>query len=208
MDQWLEAGKLEELKGIISKTPPPYNPNSYSQTNPTDISSAFKEATETTSPGKVKSLRLVGVLCIIGLIISFVIYENNKSNYHTPNYIAPSSYTQPKEKTPEELRAELLLSERGNPDKYLNASVIDHYKIFGNRIIDIRITNNATLANFKDAILIVTFHSKTKTIIETKRFVIYEYCAAGRTISTTIKTPNLPGTVHVETIVETATPVN
>lgn len=93
-------------------------------------------------------------------------------------------------KTPEQLKMELLAQERNEPLTYLTVDAkmkedevktrdagLFHdaeYAKDGNTIYG-TIKNSATMANFKDIILSVTFYSQTETAIETKDFTIYEY---------------------------------
>jgi hypothetical protein len=209
MGQWLEAGKIEELKAILAKTPPTYNTNSYGNTQPPEMHSAFKEATEDNNENKGRKLRLAGLLLLICLLLGYIIYEKNKPNPCT-SYTASASYTPPiqREKTAEELRSELKRIEQLDPNKYLRASLTDHRRFFNTRIIEFDITNSATLANFKDATLVVAFHSKTKTVIDRRRYSVFEYFAARKTTNHTIKVDQPSGTVHVDISIESATPVN
>lgn len=99
-------------------------------------------------------------------------------------------------KTAEELRMELELQEQISPNEYLSATATmspnrvktreaglfrdaeygtDGYNIEGT------IKNTATIARFKDVVLTVTFMSQTKTVIEEKDYVFYEFCEPNST---------------------------
>lgn len=95
-------------------------------------------------------------------------------------------------KTPEQLKAELLLRENDEPSAYLAVEATmkedkvktreeglfhdAEYSKDGNTIHG-TIKNTATLAKFKDIVLTVTFYSQTNTAIESKDFTIYEFYA-------------------------------
>lgn len=210
MDQWLEAGKIEELKSIIIKTPPPFNFQASSQSTFTteDIPSAFKEASGEERSARVKKLRWIGALFVIVLIISLVIYQNSESNSNNSSYGPPSTYTPPRIKTPEELKAELLESERLNAGKYIKGRFSNRENFIGQRVIELTFINNATLASFKDALLRITFLSKTGSELGYQHFTIYEYFGAGQTVKRKIKLNAPYGTFDVSVGIESAIPVN
>src|ERR1044071_5049848 len=86
MSQWLEAGNIEELKAIVIKTPPLYKEQVFPTSSTEGFSSAFKEAFEEKSPNKAKTMVLVGILLLIILIASFIIYQNSSNkSYTTPS---------------------------------------------------------------------------------------------------------------------------
>jgi hypothetical protein len=92
-----------------------------------------------------------------------------------------------KEKTPTELKMELQLLEHNSPLQYLELveTTIQRNKIkdaglfssakYDGFLINGKVKNNATFAKFKDLKLMVEFYSQTKSIIESKSYVKYEY---------------------------------
>jgi len=81
-----------------------------------------------------------------------------------------------KENSPAELRRNLITVERGNPLKYLEVGFKLDYKIIGKKdVVKGKITNNATLARYKDIKVEIYCYSGTKTLIKTIRKTIYEY---------------------------------
>lgn len=94
-------------------------------------------------------------------------------------------------KTPEELKAELKNLENNNPLGYLSYNDVTLqpqkklvkketffksavYEDDGALILG-SITNNATLATYKDIVIKVSYYSQTETLIKTKSYVLYEY---------------------------------
>ena len=90
-----------------------------------------------------------------------------------------------------DLKTDLKVQERENPQQYL--SVVD-VRMNGDEVqtrkaglfrnaqyakdgatITGNIKNSATLAKFKDAVLVVSFSSSTNTVIEEKEFVLYKF---------------------------------
>lgn len=115
------------------------------------------------------------------------------------------TYARPK--TAAELRAELLDRERGTPSQYLTVDAKHWRNLIGQLVIEGDITNQATLANFKDPVLSVTWYSKTNTELETMEYPVYELVQAQHTKHFKLKT-NAPG--HVASVamgVAGATPV-
>jgi hypothetical protein len=94
---------------------------------------------------------------------------------HSSSYMAPP-IEQPK--TAAELRAELLAQEQSVPTTYLAASGTSRRNLIGQLVLEGYIANAATLANFKDPVLSVTWYSKTQTEIGTKEYPIYELVRA------------------------------
>ena len=92
-----------------------------------------------------------------------------------------------REKTPEELREELLKHEMTSPTEYMKLEGVTMKRnqvreagFFRNAeydgsLVEGSIKNNASIARFKDVIIVVDFYSKTETQIGQKEFVLYEY---------------------------------
>lgn len=101
---------------------------------------------------------------------------------------SPASIEIPK--TPEELKMELAAHEKAEPLTYLTVDATmredqvmtreeglfhsAEYSPDGNTIHG-TITNTATIAKFKDVVLIVTFYSQTDTPIDSQEFTFYEF---------------------------------
>jgi hypothetical protein len=109
----------------------------------------------------------------------------------TLTFILISCGEQNRPKTPEELKAELKQQELINPIDYLtekdvtlqlqrkkvrNAGLFrDAEYVDDGALIEGFIINEATLAKYKDVVVKVTFYSQTKTLIEEKSYVFYEF---------------------------------
>lgn len=115
------------------------------------------------------------------LISAWTVACNNGENHN--QIITP--------KTPQELKAELKEIERNNPLDYLHCKDVilqpqtklvkketffksAVYEDDGALIVG-SITNNATLATYKDVVIKVSYYSQTETVIKTKSYVLYEY---------------------------------
>ncbi|HEX8327282.1 MAG TPA: hypothetical protein VF629_07060 [Hymenobacter sp.] len=78
-------------------------------------------------------------------------------------------------KTAEELRAELLERERTSPEEYLTVEGTYRRNFINQLVLEGDITNQATMAKFKDPVLTVTWYSATDTELETKSYSVFEY---------------------------------
>ncbi|MBJ6141796.1 hypothetical protein [Hymenobacter sp. BT559] len=105
-------------------------------------------------------------------------------------YSSHASYTTPLEqpKTAEELRAELLAQEQSDPATYLGVAGTSRRNFINQLVLEGDIANAATLANFKDPVLSVTWYSKTQTELGIKEYPIYELVRAQGTTHFKLKT--------------------
>ncbi len=85
----------------------------------------------------------------------------------------------PREKTPEELRIELLDNKKQNPSSYLNLTYNLEVKVRLIRESEDRINgtiiNSATMATIKDVVLSVKFITNTDAVLETRSYTVYEF---------------------------------
>jgi len=92
-----------------------------------------------------------------------------------------------KEKTPEELREELRKQEMNSPSQYVQLEGVTMKRNlvreagwfrsaeYDGSVVEGSIKNTASIARFKDVVIVVEFYSKTETQIGQKEFVLYEY---------------------------------
>jgi len=65
--------------------------------------------------------------------------------------------------------------ERAQPTNFLTASGTYKENFRGDKIkVSCTITNTATVATYKDAVIRVTYYSKTKTVLGTNDYTVYE----------------------------------
>lgn len=104
-----------------------------------------------------------------------------------------------RQKTPAELKMELQMQENSNPKQYLelenvtmqrnkikDAGLFSSAKYDG-YLITGQVKNSATMAKYKDLKITVELYSKTKTVIENKSFVFYEYYEPNSTNNFSLK---------------------
>ncbi|MCF8273206.1 MAG: hypothetical protein K9I95_05175 [Flavobacteriaceae bacterium] len=109
-----------------------------------------------------------------------------------------------RQKTPFELRMELQMEENSNPLQYLKLENISMQRnkikeagLFSSAkydgyLITGQVKNTASIAKYKDLKITVELYSQTKTLIESKSFIIYEYYEPNSTkdFSLKIDAPN------------------
>jgi hypothetical protein len=120
-------------------------------------------------------------------------------NVFVLTFLSIISCKENREKTPDELKMELQMLEENTPLQYLELvqTTIQRNKIkeaglfssakYDGYLITGKVKNSATLAKFKDLKLMVEFYSQTKTIIESKSYVKYEYFKPNTTKEFTLK---------------------
>ena len=122
-------------------------------------------------------------------------------------------------KSAEELHQELKTEEQTTPTKYLaienptmKHNMVREAGLFRDAKYDGwlaqgQIKNTATIAKYKDVIVTIELYSQTKTLIETKDYVVYEYYEPYSRKDFTIKI-NTPGaTYKFHMTIQDATPV-
>lgn len=122
--------------------------------------------------------------------------ENNSSQNYSSSSTSSSkkntySPPAPRQKTEEELKRELALSECANPTKYLRKSDESLNGIYKNALsmkfdgfkLKFNIQNRATLVTFKNVKCRVTLTSNSGSVILSKNFTVNEFVRAGSYIT-------------------------
>jgi len=129
---------------------------------------------------KLKNLKL-----LIKILICSAIIFNSCKNENT------ESTNSTIQKSPKELKQELRMLEKKSPTKYLTAGGTFKESFWGNKLkINCTITNKATLVTYKDAVVRVTYFTKTKTTIDIKDITIYEIFSPKSTKTIELKIEN------------------
>ncbi len=145
-------------------------------------------------PKKSNTGKILIVLCCIALAIGAWIWYNNKhkSGFQNDSY--------------EKNKMTLADMEKANPKKFLSAGGDFNKNLFGTKFkVHGKITNTATIANYKDVALNVRFFSETKTIIEQREIVVYDFFPANSTKDFELKIDRPEGCKNVTWSVSSAT---
>ncbi len=153
---------------------------------------------------------IIGGLVILGVVL-FVVIQNNSANSGPQNSNTSGSSIEgnsnnekpqpPREKTPEELRQELLEKETSSPLDYVTVSykldINVHLLRESEDIINGTISNSATMATFKDVELQVTFSTKTDAELAKKIYTVYEFIGPNGSKGFQIKVVSPTGTKKI-----------
>ncbi len=166
--------------------------------------------------GKVLMWILISIGALALLIVGGVFIKNQNNSYSPPsNYNGSPSvnsgntYTAPpREKTPEELRQELLEKERQNPMSYLTVSYKLDVKVrllrASEDVINGTIYNSATMATFKDVVVNIKFLTNTDALLATKQYTLYEFVTPNGSKNFQLKVVSPSGTKKIGVEVNSA----
>ncbi len=163
MEEWKNAGNIEELKDLLKSSPPVFIPKTVT---PAPIPQQKINNEKIDEPVKKKSniLKFVGIIILV--IVGLSIYAS--INESSSDYGRGQDSYEEKVMTVEEI-------ENSQPESFLIASGNYNENFWGNKIkVHGLIKNNATVATYKDAVVRITYYSKTKTELGNKEYTIYD----------------------------------
>ncbi len=85
-------------------------------------------------------------------------------------------------KTYEVVKETLEEKEKKNPIRFIAANNRDRKNIIGQTVVIVNLTNNATIATYKDIALKLSFFSKTSVKLDEGNETVYETLKPGQTI--------------------------
>lgn len=158
LSDWTSADQIDELKVLFTQSAPQLPPIKPEET---------EQATQTnTKPKKSilgKNLLKLGLITI-GILGVFVLFNTFMTNNPKSN---PSN-VHVKKMTVEE-------TENANPKQFLSVEGKYNENIWGTKFkVKGEITNRASIADYKDIIIRIKYYSKTKTVIASEDYTIYE----------------------------------
>ncbi len=169
LSDWTTADKIEELKDLLNTTTPPPFKTKQSPT-PLNERTAQTEPKQSivpnTVPKKKNNIRNTVIIVVIIVIVGgLAIFDKMRIGN---GYGTDIDTYQEKVMTVEEI-------ERSQPTNFLSADGEYNENFWGTKIkVHGVITNKATVATYKDAIVRVTYYSKTKTELANNDYTIYE----------------------------------
>ncbi|MEO6038778.1 MAG: GYF domain-containing protein [Saprospiraceae bacterium] len=185
LDDWQEAGAIEELLPVINHTLPPHSeelpPPFKRETGKMAIKGdglppgrkTIPPATEKRgSSGLTKFAWAFVLIVLLGLLIFAI--QQFRSATSAMNVDATPTY--------EEQVLSMEDQEKATPRKFLKASGTYHETVFTGKFkIDGTITNSATVAKFKNVILEVNFYDSKDKYLRSERYTIEDVFPAGST---------------------------
>ncbi len=176
LTDWVNAETILELKDIFTAAPPPYvasTPPPVQKISP-DIQSTSIERND-----RARGMRVIFIgLAIIALAVVGYYFVDGAA------YNASSESYQEKVMSVEEV-------ERSQPVNFLVADGKYNENLWGDKLkVHGTITNKATVATYKDAVVRITYYSKTKTELGSKEYTIYETFPPNTTSNFELKIDN------------------
>ena len=189
LKQWIKALEIPELQQELF----PPTPQFFAQTSPNG-------KTGITTRGKkgfaiLKNLKTI--LAIIALVIAtLLLIELKKSKPRSTTAksgIAPTSTEVNQANLSQVTRASIQSKkddrqvEMGNPAAYIKSEVSWRKNLVGTVVLEGTLRSVATLATFKDPVLLVTWLSKSNENIGSNQYTVDKQLKAGETVSFKIK---------------------
>jgi hypothetical protein len=173
LPNWTTANKIDELKEMFNTTtPPPFDimqkplpPPINKQVGQVENNQSFSTPVE--QKMKISSGKSITIIVIIFIVIGCGLALLYSMNNDSGNRSTGNTY-QEKVMTVEEI-------ERASPTDFLIASGTFKENFWGNKFkVTVVVTNKATVAKYKDAVIKITYYSKTETVLGSKEYTIYE----------------------------------
>lgn len=192
LPMWISAGKVDELKGLffVQGTPPPFQGNEQ-MPNPPRPKAAK-------GMSKTSLFILCGVVFLVVLAVGFMA-SPAKDEEGLGGSGAGADIYQQKVMTVEEI-------ERATPTDFLSTSGTYEPNFWGDKLkIHGTITNKATVASYKDAVIRVSYYSKTGTELTSADYVIYDNFLPTSTTKFELKIDNMSNASTIGWVVAKAT---
>lgn len=176
LTDWVQAESIPELNTLFTNSAPPVFTVHRSKNADASLNNPSSASYYATAAKKNRSRRrLMGISLLLVLsLVTYLIYANNQTSF-----VSPFS----SEKSPEQLRSELVQTEQQNPGKYISGRVRNRENLIGQTVVEGTLTNSATIAVFKDVVIQVDFISKTNSIMGSKKFTVYQAIHPGEAVS-------------------------
>lgn len=184
LSDWTTAEKIDELKELFKLNSPP--PIKKKETSPPPPLNKQKIEKETKPKKKTTSWKSVFIKTAIACAVIFggmAIYsEMNRGGGYDDSYNS-GSY--------EERKMTVAEIEQSQPTKFLSADGTYRENFLGDKLeVNGTISNSATVVNYKDATVRVTYYSKTKTNLGSEDYTIWEIFPPNHTKKFQLKIKN------------------
>ena len=162
LSSWTKFEDVPELKILFSSTPPPFISQAPTPIKQQSNSSQPSVNLEIPKKKKYTALKVIAIVVVLLIIISKISMINDYSSS------TDGSQYQERVMTVEE-------QERSQPSNYLKADGTYNKNFWGDKLkVHGVIKNNATKVTYKDAVVTVTYYSKTSTVLGSNNYTIYE----------------------------------
>lgn len=198
---WIKAREIPELYKALFAGHPQVAPV-YAETQ----KGPLQPVIEKTGPAAGRNRKTVLVVLTL-LITGFLIVKLQQSESYASASVSVSAIEKSNQpvKTTAQLKEERRKKELASPATYIKIKLNWRKNLVGETVLEGTLTNTATLASFKDPVVVVTWLSKTNTVLTKSRYPLYEYLGARKTISYKMKVKALSKYNNVKASVESAT---
>ncbi len=134
------------------------------------------------------------LICVVIITLSFLGCQSNSSNNNV---------------TYQSAKMTLLQKEQATPISFLKITNGTYKKnLLDTWVIEGYVTSTATVANYKDVVITVSYYTKTKTLLGTQDFQQYEYVKPGSSVPFKIKSDGYQSTEIIGVDVKRASLAN
>lgn len=201
-NQTLTPETLSRIAASFKSSGNIHQRNSTNETTAEQTSSSSKNAhIPINSPQKKSSSVLKPLFIVVGLMALLFVAIQIYNEYKYQEYLKKEGNetgaeydfgenTKTRQKTEEELQAELFAKEQSNPKKYLSAQFRYKLNLLNQIVIDGDLYNNATICTFKNIVVTITAYSKTDAVLDTKQYTIMEFVQPNGQTPFRLKTAN------------------
>jgi len=210
LKQWIKALEIPELQQELFPARPQWVAD-YSETG--IDSPEFAQENKGAAFGKT----LKTILAVAALIIAtLLLIELKKSK---TNSLAGKKVDQPIQttvsqpavshsiKSPAPVKIDTRQKEMENPVAYITSEINWRKNLVGSIVLEGTLSNTATVVNFKDPVILVTWLSKSNESIGTNKYPVNKYLPSGETISLKLKVSAPSKIADAWVSVVSATPV-
>lgn len=136
--------------------------------------------------------------CVLIAVYAALLFGCDSGNSASPDYSNPfltlensmASYSEKVESVED--------VERANPSRFISVTYNTRENLIGELVINGTVSNEATVASYKDLVLRVSYYSKTESLLAEEEFTIYEYFGPGKSTSFKKKLPYYRNTRSVD----------
>ena len=177
---WVNAGELEELAPLFSSI------QSYKATSELAVNLPATLSTHSGRPGFNNNKLAMGSALLVVAIITIwtlAIRNENPEALQASSAIVTKDYRE---------------MEQGLPSQYISGKFIDQQTVKGQRMINLELYNNATMAGYRDIVLSLVYFSAKGIELGTEIITINESIPAGQSLKTQINVKSPSSTSDVK----------
>ena len=183
MANWERAADIPELRYLFfNNTPPPFKTASGStQRKPVDVITGSTNMKGQAGFSRNLKMLITALAVVLAAGIIFYLWESSQPSNKLQPVIDKSAITAERNPgdTAQALKADVPLTPLYN----LDAQITMRGNFIGEKVFEGLITNKSTTQSFKDAVVEITFLSKTGTPLGQKQFTIYERIGPRQSVS-------------------------